>query len=442
MKTKNLHNILTLTTIFILLISSCHAKSSKHSVKHLRIDLRHIDSTGNFSKYELLQRMTHRSHQRMIHLTRRISNLAHIESGQELGAQTDAYLGTGEFVMDVGVGTPSLSFPGIIDTGSDLVWTQCKPCVRCFNQSTELFDPSKSSTYKQLPCKSDLCKALPASQCGKTNNSCQYAYGYADLSFTQGNLSSETMTLGSQEFKNIAFGCANNNSDGFPQSSGLVGLGRGPLSLTSQLGFKKFSHCFASLDLKKKSPMLFGSLVSINASAATASTQSTPLVQNKEFPSFYYLSLLGITVGTTKLNIPSSTFALKSDGGSGTIIDSGTTLTYLQPKAYNIVRKAFVSQTKLHVADGSTTGFDLCFKATSNTTFGVPKLILHFQGADLDLPESNYFIHDKDSGLLCSTIMPSFDSAIIGNMLQQNIFVIYDIAKNILSFAPTQCEKL
>jgi Xylanase inhibitor N-terminal/Xylanase inhibitor C-terminal len=441
MLTKILQNYLTLT-ILVHLLHLSHAETSKNFTKELRIDLRHIDSHGNFSKFMLLQRMTRRSHQRMIHLTEITHNLRQFDSNLALGVKTKVYMGSGEFVMDIAIGTPSLSFPAILDTGSDLVWTQCRPCERCFNQSTTIFDPSASSTYKILPCTANLCKALPHFKCGVNNTSCQYQYGYADKTSTAGNLSSETFTLGSTKVNNIAFGCATNNTDGFPESSGLVGLGRDSLSLVSQLGFKKFSYCFASLDEKKKSPMFFGSLAYLNQSVATGPTQSTLLVQSRQNPSFYYLSLLGITVGTTKLDIPSTTFALKTDGSGGTVIDSGTTVTFLQTAGYNVVKNAFISQIKLPIVNGSRVGADLCFSIPSNSSFDLPKFILHFDGADLDLPDINYFIGDPDVGLLCLTVMPSPDMSILGNMLQQNFFTIYDIGENKLSFIPTQCDKL
>lgn len=441
MITKLLHNVLTLTAL-VFLLSPSHATTSKHSIKHLRIDLRHIDSHRNFSKLMLMQRMACRSHQQMIRLGKKTHNLSQFDSNLASGAQTDVYVGSGEFVMDIAIGTPSLSFSAILDTGSNLVWTQCKPCERCFNQSTTIFDPSASSTYKRFPCAADLCKALPHFKCSVNNASCQYRYGYADKTSTAGILSSETFTLGTTKVDNIAFGCATNNTDGFPASSGLVGLGRDSLSLISQLGLKNFSYCFASLDKEKKSSMFFGSLPYLNRSVATGTTQSTPLVQSPQNPSFYYVSLLGITIGTTKLDIPSSTFALKSDGSGGTVVDSGTAVTFLQTTGYNIVKNAFMSQIKLPVVNGSVVGADLCFSAPSNATVDLPKFVLHFDGADLDLPETNYFISDPNIGLLCLAVMPSRDASILGNMLQQNFFITYDIGENKLSFIPTQCDKL
>jgi Xylanase inhibitor C-terminal/Xylanase inhibitor N-terminal len=251
------------------------------------------------------------------------------------------------------------------------------------------------------------------------------------------------MTLGSQKADDVTFGCGDNNDGaGFSQGAGLVGLGRGPLSLTSQLGFEKFSYCLTSLDETKTSPLFFGSLADFSASSNTPA-QSTPLVKNPSQPSFYYLSLKGFTIGSTKLAMPNSTFAINSDGTGGLIIDSGTSITYLEAAGYKLVKKAFTSEMQLPVADGTEVGLDLCFTAPSDTSsIVVPKFIFHFDGADLDLPANNYMIADSTTGLICLTVMGSRGMSILGNFQQQNIQILYDVGNEKLSFMPTQCDQL
>jgi hypothetical protein len=224
-----------------------------------------------------------------------------------------------------------------------------------------------------------------------------------------------------------------------------VGLGRGPLSLVSQLGLDKFSYCLTSLDDTGKSPLLLGSAAGIAESAATAPAQSTPLVKNPSQPSFYYVTLTGLTVGSARITLPSSAFAIQDDGTGGVIVDSGTSITYLEAPGYRALRKAFVAQMSLPVADGSEVGLDLCFQAPAGGVdqVRVPKLVLHFDGgADLDLPAENYMVLDSASGALCLTVMPSRGLSIIGNFQQQNFQFVYDVAKDTLSFAPVQCGKL
>ncbi|CAO2042467.1 unnamed protein product [Urochloa humidicola] len=360
--------------------------------------------------------------------------------------QVPVHAGNGEFLMDLAIGTPALSYAAIVDTGSDLVWTQCKPCQECFKQSTPVFDPSSSSTYTPVPCSSDLCGDLPTSTCTSASR-CGYTYTYGDASSTQGVLATETFTLAKSKLPGVAFGCGDTNEgDGFSQGAGLVGLGRGPLSLVSQLGLDKFSYCLTSLDDSTgKSPLLLGSVADISESKATAPVQSTPLVKNPSQPSFYYVTLTGLTVGSTHITLPTSAFAIQDDGTGGVIVDSGTSITYLDVVGYRALKKAFVAQMSLPVADGSETGLDLCFRAPAKGVdeVKVPKLVFHFEGgADLDLPAENYMVLDSGSGVLCVTVGASRGLSIIGNFQQQNFQFVYDVAGDTLSFAPVQCAKL
>lgn len=49
-----------------------------------------------------------------------------------------------EYVVTVGVGSPSQDLTLALDTAADLTWVQCKPCaVYCYLQKDLLFDPSK-----------------------------------------------------------------------------------------------------------------------------------------------------------------------------------------------------------------------------------------------------------------------------------------------------------
>ncbi|XP_008777368.2 aspartic proteinase nepenthesin-2 [Phoenix dactylifera] len=421
--------------LLVLLVMFFLASQVYSEPRGLRVDLIHVDSKGNYSKLELLQRAALRSNHRMARLIAKTTKA--VDSGSKV--QAPVHAGNGEFLMDLAIGTPSLPFPAILDTGSDLIWTQCKPCTDCFEQPTPLFDPLRSSTFSRIPCSSDLCQALPTSTC---KSDCNYLYSYGDSSSTQGVLASETFAFGSTAVSDIAFGCGDaNQGAGFSQGSGLVGLGRGPLSLISQLGLGKFSYCLTSLDESKKSPLLFGSLADLGGGAEKV--QSIPLVKNPSQPSFYYLTLKGITVGSINLQIPSSTFELQDDGTGGLIIDSGTSITYLELAGYKMVRKAFLSQMQLPVADGTDISLDLCFSLPSDSsTVEVPKLKFHFDGADLDLPADNYMIVDSSTGLLCLTVMPSHGMSILGNFQQQNMQILYDLENEKLSFIPTQCDQL
>ncbi|KAK4717404.1 hypothetical protein R3W88_015742 [Solanum pinnatisectum] len=433
---------LFLSSILFALQVSSTSRHVLNNHKGFKVSLKHVDSGGNFTKFERLQRAMARGKSRL----QRLSNFATLSSSNDV--KSTIHAGNGEFLMQISIGSPSESYNAIMDTGSDLIWTQCKPCKECFDQSTPIFDPSKSSTFEKISCSNKLCEALPMSSCGDSN--CEYMYTYGDYSSSEGFLASETFTFGKVSIPNVAFGCGNDNEgSGFSQGAGLVGLGRGPLSLVSQLHMSTFSYCLTSINVEdadsksSSSTLLMGSSMAPHHYNNNNIIITTPLVKNPTQPSFYYLSLKGISVGDTQLAIKNYTFSLNKDGSGGMIIDSGTTITYLQETAFTLLKKEFSSQINLSVDDSSSTGLDLCFKLPSNTNnIQVPKLIFHFEGADMDLPAENYMIADSRMGIACLAMGSSSGMSIFGNVQQQNMMVIHDLDKETLSFVPTQCDKL
>ncbi|KAJ7515284.1 hypothetical protein O6H91_22G009200 [Diphasiastrum complanatum] len=339
--------------------------------------------------------------------------------------------------MNLQLGTPAQTFQVIVDTGSDLVWIQCKPCTRCYSQQGPIFSPSSSSSsYAKLSCSSQPCQQLSTSSC--SSSTCRYVYQYGDQSATKGDFSTETISLtttkrSSQQIPNFAFGCGHTNGGSFGGAAGIVGLGQGPISLTSQLGSliqNRFSYCLVSFDdaPSKTSPLLFGSAASLPESGV----KSTPIL--KKGSTYYYVGLEGISVGGQKLS---------ANMLSGTIFDSGTTLTLLEDSAYSAVLSAFQSAINLPTVDGSSIGLDLCFDVTGLRSFKVPVLSLHFMESDLNPPAANYFVL-ADSNTLCLAMGSSggLSLSIIGNIMQQNHHILYDRASSTISFAPTQCDKL
>ncbi|XP_072986451.1 aspartic proteinase nepenthesin-1-like [Typha latifolia] len=396
-----------------------------------RLELKYIYSNGNLTKSELIHRaLTGDKH--------RIASLRSASSASTTGANLPIHWGSSAYITDFAIGTPAQSISVLVDTGSDLIWTQCKSCTTCFSQSTPPYDPSQSSTYKNLPCDNTLCTALPKYSCSPD---CTYLYSYVGGTSTEGYLSTETFTLGSDAVPGMAFGCGIVNSDAPDNSSGILGLSRGDLSLVSQLGVGRFSYCLASYGDRSTSPLLLGSLANLSSSAI----QSTPLVENPiaPFSSFYYLSLGGITIGNTLLPISSTAFELAADGSGGLIIDSGTTITYLIDEAYQLVKQEFITQMSDLQPVQVSGGLDLCFSVPAGTTsLSVPRMVFNFEGAEMRLPGNNYFFLDSDNGLLCLMMNSMEGISIFGNYQQQNMHILYDVDNGLLSFEPAECNQL
>ncbi|XP_058092636.1 aspartyl protease AED1-like [Magnolia sinica] len=162
--------------------------------------------------------------------------------------ESSVSLGSGEYFMDVFVGTPPKHFSLILDTGSNLNWIQCLPCHDCFEQNGPPYNPQDSSSYRNVSCRDPGCELVsspaPPQPCKSDNQTCPYFYGYGDRSNTTGDFALETFTVnltsptGQPEFQqveNVMFGCGHWNRGLFHGAAGLLGLGRGPLSFSSQL---------------------------------------------------------------------------------------------------------------------------------------------------------------------------------------------------------------
>ncbi|KAM7516317.1 hypothetical protein LguiA_005900 [Lonicera macranthoides] len=355
----------------------------------------------------------------------------------------------GVYLMNISIGTPPFTILGIADTGSDLTWTQCQPCTKCFKQKSTLFDPRNSSTYKNITCNSRTCKAFQSSSCGPHTNFCQYGYLYADFSFTFGNLAVDSFTFRSTSghpvsTSNIVFGCGHHNGRFQNYTSGIIGLGRGPFSIINQLkGLTKgkFSYCLVPLSHEgsKPSKINFGR----NAVVSGTGVVSTPLrTKFKSQSTIYYVHLERITVGDRtfeyKGSSSSSVDAGKEDVKANFIIDSGTTLTYIPNEMYNHLEskvKESVSEEPIKYSF-----LRLCYKKVEGWDRNVPNVTFHFTGADVDLPPSVTFLEMK-KGLACLMILPDNEFPTLGSLSQVNLLVGYDLVKKRVSFKRADCTK-
>ncbi|KAH7571580.1 hypothetical protein ACOSP7_014261 [Xanthoceras sorbifolium] len=428
------------STLFILSILCLSGFSfSEAQEGGFSVELIHRDSPKSpfYNPYETpYQRVTKA-------LRRSINNLNRFDSTQVSPnlAEADIISDAGEYLMNISIGSPPVAILGIADTGSDLVWTQCKPCTDCFEQKAPLFEPNSSSTYRDVSCSSSQCSSLDRSSCDD-RQSCLYSVAYGDRSFSNGNLAVDTITLGSTTGRPVAlpksiFGCGHNNDGTFSsETSGIVGLGGGDVSLITQMGSSiegKFSYCLIPFGSRTAnvSKLNFGTKATVSGTG----TVSTPLVA-KEPKTFYFLTLESISVADKTIPFEGSTFGT-SEGNI--IIDSGTTLTIL-PEQFASELHSAISGTIDAKPVSDPQGFlDLCYKATDD--FKVPEIIVKFKGGDVKLNPINLFIAVSED-IVCSTFKGSQDTAIYGNLHQMDFLVGYNTKEQTVSFKPTDCTKL
>ncbi|KAL5722211.1 hypothetical protein ACHQM5_005757 [Ranunculus cassubicifolius] len=339
--------------------------------------------------------------------------------------------GSGEYFVRFGFGTPARQFYTAIDTGSDISWIQCKPCVNCYDQNDPIFDPATSSSYRQLTCNSPQCNQLPLSRCTSTGT-CEYRVAYGDGSVTIGDFATETLTFGDSAINNVGIGCGHDNEGLFTASAGLFGLGRGSLSFPAQIKSSAFSYCLVDKDSTSASTIEFGPSTLSNG-AVTGS-----LLQNTRRRTFYYVGLTGISVGGRMLPISPSSFAIDASGNGGVIVDSGTAVTRFSTEVYNVLRDEFVKGTTTLTSAAGFSLFDTCYDLSSQTAVEVPTVALHFGTNAWNLPAKNYML-PVGNKIYCFAFATVSGVSIIGNVQQQGTRVSFNVGRSLIGFSPNNC---
>ncbi|RLM62195.1 hypothetical protein C2845_PM14G06630 [Panicum miliaceum] len=320
----------------------------------------------------------------------------------------------------------------LIDTGSDVSWVQCKPCPECSSQVDALFDPSSSSTYSPFSCDSAACTQLAREGNGcSSSQQRQYIVHYADRSSTTGTYTSDTLTLGSYTISSFQFGCSHVASGHDDKTDGLMGLGGGPQSLVSQTAGTfgtAFSYCLPP------TPASTGFLT-LGASSGGADFVTTPMISNDRIPVYYQVALEAIVVDGTQLDVPPSVFS------GGSLMDSGTVVTWLPPTAYSALSSAFRARMAQYPPAQGRGAFDTCFDFSGLSSGGgvpsVPLVSLVFAGGavvnlDVDgimLGNCLAFTTNEDDNSL----------SIIGNVQQRTFEVLYDVGQSTVGFRAGAC---
>ncbi|KAH7658978.1 Aspartic peptidase A1 family protein [Dioscorea alata] len=380
--------------------------------------------------------------------------------GSSSSARSQVTPNDGDYLMELEIGTPPVKIVAIADTGSDLVWVQCKPCDKCYNQTDPIFDSTKSSTFNDsVLCNDTMCIAiLPFSSCGDKLR-CEYIFGYGDGSASSGNLARDTFTFSSDSnnkrnnaisssssstfsIPDIFFGCSH-SSDGLftPKADGLIGLGGGAASLVRQLDSTihgKFSYCLAPYSENTTSILNMGDNSVVNGPDLV----TIPMTSSNY--TFYLISLHSITIG--KQTIPYT-----PDDTTHIVVDSGTTITYLPEFALTKIMDAVSKTINLTKTKDPQNYLPLCYNhSVKDPPYPFPNITFNFDNqpghdqVSVVLTGTQTFVQSTDDviclGMDYSAV--SHNIAIFGNVAQQNMHVAYDLHANVISMTHADCSKL
>ncbi|KAI9157301.1 hypothetical protein LWI28_020147 [Acer negundo] len=340
------------------------------------------------------------------------------------------------YIVRAKIGTPPQSMLMAMDTSNDAAWIPCTGCVGC---SSSVFAPVKSTTFKTLGCQAAQCKQVPNPTCGDGACAFNLTYGGSTIA---ANLSQDVVTLATDAVPAYTFGCIKAATGSSIPPQGLLGLGRGPLSLLAQtqnLYSSTFSYCLPSF----KSLNFSGSL-RLGPVGQPKTIKYTPLLKNPRRSSLYYVNLFAIRVGRKVVDIPSTALAFNPTTGAGTIFDSGTVFTRLVTPAYTAVRDEFrrrVSRNlRRNVTVTSLGGFDTCYTVPIVS----PTITFMFSGMNVTMPPDNLLIHSTAGSTTCLAMAAAPDNVnsvlnVIANMQQQNHRLLYDVPNSRLGVARELC---
>ncbi|XP_062111212.1 aspartyl protease family protein 2 [Humulus lupulus] len=436
------------------IINVCNSKTT-HTQDYLKLPLLHRNPFA--SPAELLSSDAYRLS--VLHRRRRHPV---VKSPVVSGAST----GSGQYFVDLQVGTPPQKLLLVADTGSDLVWLRCSACKNCTHRLPgSAFLARHSATFSPHHCFHSACRLVPhpkPNPCNRTllHSPCRYDYSYADGSTTSGFFSKETTTLRTSSGKEtkvpgLSFGCAfrvsgpEASGGSFDGAQGVMGLGRGPISFSTQLGRRfgnKFSYCLMDYTIAPAptSYLMFGGLQN-DVILKIPKMSFTPLLFNPLSPTFYYIGIKTVFVDGLKLPISPSVWSIDELGNGGTVIDSGTTLTFLAEPAYRLVLAAFKRRVKRPSSAQPNLGFDLCVNVSGVSRLRLPKLSFQLAGNSVEFspPQSNYFIEAAES-VHCLAIQPvELDSgfSVLGNLMQQGFLFEFDKDRSRLGFTRHGCAR-
>ncbi|XP_039015457.1 protein ASPARTIC PROTEASE IN GUARD CELL 2-like [Hibiscus syriacus] len=388
-------------------------------------------SSHNHSQYRHLDNI--RRHLQQAGLSPSTSN-AHMRLYDDL-------LSHGYYTTRLWIGTPPQEFALIVDTGSTVTYVPCSSCTHCGNHQDPRFQPDLSSTYQPVKCN-------PSCNCDDEQKQCTYDRRYAEMSSSSGVLGEDVISFGNESElvpQRAVFGCENRETGDLyrQRADGIMGLGRGQLSIMDQLVDKNvigdsFSLCYGGMDVGGGA-MVLGN---ITPPPEMVFSHSDP------FRSPYYnIELKEMHVAGKRLKLPAGVF----DGRHGTVLDSGTTYAYLPKDAFVAFRDAVLREVHfLKRVHGPDPNFDdICVSGAgrdvSQLSKTFPEVEMVFKNGNKLLlsPENYLFRHTRLSGAYCLGIFPNSESTtLLGGIVARNTLVTYDRGNDRTGFMKTNCFEL
>jgi ferredoxin len=236
------------------------------------------------------------------------------------------YPGYGTHFSYIWVGTPAQRQSVIIDTGSHYTAFPCSGCQQCGKHTDDYFDPKKSRTAVIPKCGGGNCEISQSYAEGSTWK----AYKVTDALHV-GGLLAEDVPRGESKRINFTFGCQTYETGLFRTqlADGIMGMAASSDTLPYQL-----------VAAKRTANKIFALCFRVGGGIMTIGGVDQKLHKAPEVLNFAKLRPSGSWFGVRVMKVQFQDRATKAfkdissnaalfDAGKGSIVDSGTTDTYL-----------------------------------------------------------------------------------------------------------------
>lgn len=368
-----------------------------------------------------------------------------------LGGMADPNI-AGLYFTEIQLGTPPSKYYVQVDTGSDLLWVNCANCRTCprstdLGVSLALYDPRSSSTSSRVLCGDSYCNDA-GSGC-LAEEACSYRLDYGDGSSSEGFFVRDSLQLSILKGSNVsvngsatvAFGCGTRQGGELRSSDqaldGILGFGQSSLSVIAQLMSRneapgEFAHCLENEGQ--------GGGILVIGKVQAPGLVFTPILQNQPH---YNVNLKSITVQGVSIPIDSS-----ASQNGGTIVDSGTTLSYFSDAAYGPLLQAILNSVQVGTTKFQWQGMT-CVSYSGSVDDVFPAITFSFDGdgagSDMIIRPSEYLIQAEGQpgqgwciGFQ-TTGSSNLNLNILGDLVLKDRLVVYDLEQQRLGWVDYDC---
>lgn len=352
----------------------------------------------------------------------------------------------GYYYTSIYVGSPPMRQTVIVDTGSHLTAFPCEGCQSCGTHMDDYFDYKASSTSREVSCD----EGISCSTC--QDNKCGYAQSYAEGSSLRGFLVEDLVSIGNTSDHSVRhiFGCHNRETNLFrtQKADGIMGLGYARSRVRSiidvlyekhEINTDLFGICFG----KKDGYMSVGGY---NSSLHNYPLEWVNMYDNN----FYSIKATNILLNEQSLGLKESDFSHHYT--SGTIVDSGTTFTYLASGVYDRLWSEFEDYCrgqknclgeqvsvprethKCYKFDSSQMSLEEFYQSFPVISFKIEDLFVDW------VPEYYLFAWPDHPQSYCLGVYRNYRGNVLGGNFMRGMDVVIDRYAKKIGFAPSDCD--